>query len=319
MSISLEYLQRCAADTGYAIGPLEKVVRLGEVSAEIARHPFLGDVLVLKGGTALNLGFGAPTRLSVDLDFNYIGHVEREKMLADRPVVEDAVVKLTERMHYRIQRSPDTFAGRKLFLTYPSVQGPDERIEIDLNFLYRIPLEDPTVITLWQPGELDRHPVRAVSLLELCVGKLLALLDRAAPRDAWDVGQLPKTAGELLTSARFRAWFVALSASLVHPLATYGRHRLERRLTAQAIREQLVPMLAGGQDPAIDELIPQAWAVLEPLVTLAPEEEAYLAAIQRGELRLDLLGPDDERFRDRVAKHPAILWKLQNVRGRAAR
>ena len=55
MSVSLEYLQGCAAQTGYALSPLEKVIRLGELAGEITRHPFLGRVLALKGGTALNL------------------------------------------------------------------------------------------------------------------------------------------------------------------------------------------------------------------------------------------------------------------------
>jgi len=60
MSISIEYLQQCALKTGYGIGPLEKVVRLGEIAADMARHPFLGKVLALKGGTALNLCFVKP-------------------------------------------------------------------------------------------------------------------------------------------------------------------------------------------------------------------------------------------------------------------
>jgi hypothetical protein len=94
MSLSLEYLERCAAETGFGVSPLEKVVRLGEMAADISRHPFLREVLALKGGTALNLCFGLPSRLSVDLDFNYIGHLEREKMLTDRPMVETAVEKL---------------------------------------------------------------------------------------------------------------------------------------------------------------------------------------------------------------------------------
>lgn len=63
MSVSLEYLELCSAQTGYAISPLEKVVRLGEIAADITRHPFLGKVLVLKGGTALNLCLVQPRRL----------------------------------------------------------------------------------------------------------------------------------------------------------------------------------------------------------------------------------------------------------------
>jgi len=52
MSVSLEYLERCAVETGFRIGPLEKVTRLGEMASQVARHTVLGKALVLKGGTA---------------------------------------------------------------------------------------------------------------------------------------------------------------------------------------------------------------------------------------------------------------------------
>jgi len=60
MGVSFEYLQRCAAETGFQPGILEKVVRLGELAGDIARHPRLGEALALKGGTPLNLAFGPP-------------------------------------------------------------------------------------------------------------------------------------------------------------------------------------------------------------------------------------------------------------------
>ncbi len=123
MSISLEYLQRCSTQTGYAVNTLEKVVRLGEVAGDVSRHPLLGQVLALKGGTALNICHGPPQRLSVDLDFNYIGHLERDKMLEDRPRVEDALIRIATKKSYRIQRSADAFAGRKLFADIPFGHG----------------------------------------------------------------------------------------------------------------------------------------------------------------------------------------------------
>ena len=94
MNVSREWLDRAAAETGFQAPALERVVRLGEVLADITRHPFLGPALALKGGTALNLGFGAPPRLSVDLDLNYVASPAREDMLRDRPVVERAVERL---------------------------------------------------------------------------------------------------------------------------------------------------------------------------------------------------------------------------------
>jgi hypothetical protein len=45
MSVSANYLRRCAAETGFPAGTLERVVRLGELAADIARHPRLGEAL----------------------------------------------------------------------------------------------------------------------------------------------------------------------------------------------------------------------------------------------------------------------------------
>ena len=123
MSVSLEYLQRCGAETGFQPATLERVVRLGELAGDIARHPLLGRALTLKGGTPLNLAFGAPRRLSVDLDYNYVANVDRGAMLADRPRVEEAIAVVAQRQGHTVQPSADAFAGRKLHLHYRSVLG----------------------------------------------------------------------------------------------------------------------------------------------------------------------------------------------------
>jgi hypothetical protein len=94
MKLSAEYLEGLAAETGFRAATLEKVIRLGEVAADVSRHPLLSRVLALKGGTALNLMFGSPARLSVDLDFNYVGHEDRHQTQADRPDVERAVITI---------------------------------------------------------------------------------------------------------------------------------------------------------------------------------------------------------------------------------
>ncbi|MFQ5902691.1 MAG: nucleotidyl transferase AbiEii/AbiGii toxin family protein [Candidatus Binatia bacterium] len=91
MNLSSERLSILAGETAYRAETLEKVIRLGEFLADINRHPLLSRALALKGGTALNLFPGPPRRLSVDLDFNYIGYLDRERMLSERPDVERAV------------------------------------------------------------------------------------------------------------------------------------------------------------------------------------------------------------------------------------
>lgn len=318
MNVSLEYLQRCAAQTSYRVEPLEKVVRLGGMAADLARHPFLGSVLALKGGTAFNLCFGPPKRLSVDLDYNYIGHLDRAVMLEDRPAVEHAVADLARRQGYRVQQSAEAFAGRKYYLHYRSVLGPEERIEVDLNFLFRMPIAGTELRDLWQPGELDRPHIRVISLKEILIGKFLALLDRGAVRDAWDVAYPPQSAVEMLQSERFRLWFIALSAILEHPLSTYTRERLEASMTERDVAERLAPLLSVPK-PVREELVERTWATIGGFLSLKLNEEAFINAVQKGELIPELLFPDDPEEAGRLLTHPAILWKIQNVQSYLSR
>lgn len=223
MNLSPEFLNRASAETGFSQSTLEKAIRLGDLATNISRHPLLGNVLALKGGTALNLCFGPPKRLSVDLDFNYIGHADRDAMLAHRPEAHEAVLQLVGRMGYQTQESSKGFAGGKIFLGYRSASGNRDRIELDLNYLYRIPWSGTSTRLLWQPDGLDPALIRVVGLPELLIGKLLAFLDRMAARDVWDVANLPAGANEALALPSFRKELIAFSAILVHPLGSYTR------------------------------------------------------------------------------------------------
>ena len=318
MSVSANYLRRCAAETGFPAGTLERVVRLGELAADIARHPRLGEALALKGGTPLNLGFGPPRRLSIDLDYNYVARLDRYSMLAERPQIEAAVVQIAERQGFRVQTSADAFAGRKLHLHYAAAVDPAGVVQIDINYLHRLPLDAAVTMNLWQPGELDQPSVHAVGLSDLLVGKLLALLDRGSPRDAWDVANLPPAVAETLLDPTFRRHFLAMSATLDLPLPRYGPDRLSASLTDRIVAEHLSPMLSGDERPDAGKLAAAALEALAPLVHLDADETTFFAAVDQGDLRLELLFPDDTAEAARLALHPALLWKIANARRKLA-
>ena len=132
------------------------------------------------------------------------------------------------------------------------------------------------------------------------------------------MARLPGIAGDSLSSRLFRSRLIALSAILNHPLETYERRMLEERINDRSIAEQLVPMLSGSESPGVTGLVERAWAIVEPFLNLTPEEREYTLAIQRGELRTDLLFTEDPEGK-RLGEHPAIQWKLLNVRGHLAR
>jgi len=155
--------------------------------------------------------------------------------------------------------------------------------------------------------------VQVVPLEELFTGKLRATLDRAMPRDLFDTVRLPGYGADVWGSLRLRRIHVALAATLPHPLYAYGQDRFER-VTDRSIEEQLLPMLHSAERPEADELKERAWYVVAPLVTLDDAEREYIDQIHAGELMPELLFPDDGELANRLARHPALLWKIENVR-----
>jgi len=306
-------LLAAAAETRFPAETLEKVARLGELAVEIGRHPLLAESLALKGGTALNLLAGVPPRLSVDLDFNVIGALEREEMLRIRPEIEAAVERIGRALGYRLQLSREAHAGRKIHLGYADLFGAPNRIEVDLNFLNRQALLEPIELPLWQPAGAPRPRVRSMALEEIAAGKLCALLDRAAARDLFDAPSLPLRLGEAWRGSRFRRLFVATAGVLPRALDTYDRSRLER-LSPALVEMQLRPVVPDDALPTVEDLRESAWQVVAPFVALDEAETEFTKRLQRGELVPELLFPEDSEMVERLRRHPPLLWKAHNAR-----
>lgn len=313
MNLSAEHLTGLATETGFRPETLEKVIRLGELAADVGRHPLLSRVLVLKGGTALNLLFGSPARLSVDLDFNYVGHEDRARMQEERPQVERAIEIIGRGQGYQFQRSRDAHAGRKIFFSYTNAAGTRDRIEVDLNFLFRTPLGEVARRPMWQPPGMAHPEIAVVPPEELLAGKLRATLDRGLPRDLFDTVRLPTYAGPLWGTLRLRRLHIAMAVTLPHPLYDYTRNRFDR-VTDRHVQEQLVPMLHVEQRPTAAELKDKAWSVAAPLIDVDEVEREYIDRAHAGELRPELLFTDDAPLVERLQRHPALLWKIENVK-----
>lgn len=160
--------------------------------------------------------------------------------------------------------------------------------------------------------------MHAVGLSELLVGKLLALLDRGSPRDAWDVAHLAPAVCGTVRKPRFRRFFLAMAATLDLPLPRYGEGRLSASLTDRIVAQQLTPMLSSVERLDAGKLAAAAWEAVAPLVHLSADEAAFFAAVDRGDLRLELLFPDDIAEAARLALHPALQRKTINAQRKPA-
>ncbi len=305
-------LLRLAEAGGFDTGALEKVIRLAELLDGVERQPELKGSLALKGGTALNLFAGPPRRLSVDLDFNFIGAEDRDQMLALKPRVEHLLEAIARSQGYSLQKSAPAHAGSKLFLGYTRISdGQADRVELDVNYLHRVCLLPTERRRMWRPdGESPEATL--LSWAEIAAGKLVALLDRAAPRDAWDVAQVPGISPWPWPPVAFRSIFIALAGSLPRGLPDYGEHSLAR-ITETEVSRLLWPMLIRGERPKASSLREAAWAVLSPLLALSSPEREYCERLQRGELVPELLFPGNAEIAERARRHPGLQWKAQHA------
>lgn len=314
---TVEQLQRAAAETGFPTDGLEKVLALLQLLDGFRSHPYLKTRLALKGGTALNLfEFDVP-RLSVDIDLNYVGASDRETMLVERPEVERAIEAVGRRLDMTVKRVPSEHAGGKWRLGYLRTAGGTGTLELDLNFVLRVPLW-PVVPR--ESRTLAGESARAVPVLdlhELVGGKLAALFGRTAARDVFDAHGLLGRAD--LAPARLRLAFVAYGAMNRRDWRTVSIDDL--RLDPKEAERMLIPLLRAGVGPPRGEVA--AWVAglvehtkerLAAVLPLADAERAFLdALLDLGEVRAEIL-TDDLALQERLRVHPALLWKAQNVR-----
>jgi predicted nucleotidyltransferase component of viral defense system len=314
--ISPEMLTAQAETTGFRPDMLEKVGLLLQLLDAVRSHPFLKDKLVLKGGTALNLFIFDVPRLSIDIDLNYVGAVDRETMLAERPKVEEALQAVFSREGFMVRRVPAEHAGGKWQLRYPSIGGQGGNLELDVNFMFRIPLWPVKNMDSRQLGIWQAIGIHVVDVHELAAGKLSALMSRRQARDLFDCSNLFRL--DDLDRERLRLAFVVYGAMSRRDWRTVATSDVDFDIAD--LEQRLIPTLRASGVESIRkdhfgrDLVEDCRNFLAGLLPFTDAEMEFLnRVLDKGEIGPELL-TDDEDLQDRIRRHPLLEWKALNVR-----
>jgi predicted nucleotidyltransferase component of viral defense system len=314
---STQTLQRIAAETALPAPTLEKVLRLLDILQAIAEDPALKTRFALKGGTALNLFHLRLDRLSVDIDLNYVGALERAAMEADRPLVDEALLRLLEAQGYQVRRQPPGHAGGKWVARYTSALGGGASVEVDLNYMAREPLFGVLAMSSTPLGGMAATGIPVLDLHEVVAGKLVALFDRRAARDLFDTRRILET--QTLDWSLVRAGVLAWGAA--------GRRDWREASLddiggdSRELRQKLAICLphdffdaVGGVEAWIAESIAVCRAGLAALFERTAGETAFLnRLLDAGEIDPSGLAVAND-VKARIAAMPMLGWKAQNVR-----
>ncbi|MGB3225449.1 MAG: nucleotidyl transferase AbiEii/AbiGii toxin family protein [Desulforhopalus sp.] len=317
MKISQEKLTAQAEATGFRPDVLEKVAHLLGLLEALGSHPFLKGKLALKGGTALNLFIFNVPRLSVDIDLNYVGVEDREIMLAERPKIEQAVQAVFAREGFTVRRMPEEHAGGKWSLRYQSAAGQGGNLEMDLNFMYRVPLWPVTLSDSYPVGTWQATQIPVIDIHELAAGKLAALLARRQARDLFDSHTLLHI--ENLDHDRLRIAFVVYGAMNRKDWRTVSTKDVN--LDSAELARQLIPTLrvnTAKEQESIDKygtrLVEECRQALFVVLPFSENEKAFLDLLfDRGEVDSTILTSDLD-LQQRIQKQPLLEWKAVNIR-----
>lgn len=322
--ISIERLERIAAEHAFQPATTERVIRLTDVLQRLAKDPVVGKATALKGGTALNLFYLGLDRLSVDIDLNYVASPDRETMLKDQKALNDRIPRLMRSWGYTVTRDASSeHAGGKWRFRYNSAYGRQGTLEIDVNYLYRSPFFGVHTLDSVDLGGYAAKNVQVVDLHEICAGKLVAFVARRASRDLFDAWRLLHTEGI--------DWNLVKNAMCA--IGAASRDLDWRNVSLDGydydlndFQSKLLPCVkrgliddAGGADAWCRRVLEECQDRLSGLYEPDENQMRFLDAVyEEGRLDAGLLDVPDE-VRVHIEAFPALLWKCRNISEHAAR
>lgn len=303
-------LNRQAKELGFVRDTFEKVCRLADVLTFMESDPLLADSLSLKGGTAINLTIFNLPRLSVDIDLDFSKDVSREPMLAERKQIHAHIQKYMEAAGYSLSLKSKQYHALDSFVyEYINAGGMKDNLKIEINYMLRchvLPVSRRLVYLPWNDTELM---VSSVDSMEIFAAKTVALLNRAAPRDLYDMfnmqkyGLFDETQERLFKKCvMFYSAIASENVPAEYDLEGFGI------ISTQKIKTDLTPVLRRGERFDLTDAQKQVKTYLSDILKPEDTELAFWQAFADGKYQPELLF-DDADILARIAHHPMALWK----------
>ena len=303
-------LGRQAKELGFVRDSFEKVCRLTEVLAFFEQDELLRRNLALKGGTAINLTIFDLPRLSVDIDLDLAENLSRDAMLERRGIITNRIEKYMAADGYTLSSKSKHYHALDSFVfEYQNAGGGKDNLKIEINYMLRCHVLEPrrrAVRLPWLKRELS---VLSVDPLEIFASKIVALINRAAPRDLYDLnnmlmfGLFDESEQELL-----RKCVVFYSAIGTEDTPTSFSFDSILSIRQNQIKTDLLPVLRNSTFFDAKAAEDACVGYLKELLTLTKQETDFLRTFKEKQYCPELLFSDNAIL-ERIFEHPMALWK----------
>jgi hypothetical protein len=238
-------------------------------------------------------------------------------MKAERPKVEQAISDVCNRTEITVERRATEHAGGKWQLRYPSALGGGGNLQLDINFMLRVPLWPVVLKDSRKVGEFQVKQIPVLDINELAAAKFVALLARHVARDLFDAHQLLTKVS--LDDTRLRLAFVVYGAMNIEDWrkvsvdhVAFDEAELKQNLIP-VLRQEIVAEIEKGGEWA-EHLVTKTKAGLQRLLPLREAELEFLEILlEKAEIKPDLITKDGQQI-EKINQQPMLQWKALNVR-----
>ena len=303
-------LGKQAKELGFVRDTYEKVCRLTDILKFFENDALLGNSLALKGGTAINLTIFNLPRLSVDIDLDFSKNVTRDEMMATRSIINDRIEKFMKANGYLLSPKSKQYHALDSFVyEYSNSGGMKDNIKVEINYMLRchvLETEQRHFESSWEPIGVS---VLSVAPIEIFASKIVALINRTAPRDLYDIYNLVKFGlideSEEPLLRKCVVFYSAIGAE--SPPFEFQFNTIDQ-VTQNRIKTDLYPVLRNKDKFDLKTAQMQVKAWLESLLKLEDNEQEFLDAFRNKTYQPELLFESTEIV-ERIRNHPMALWK----------
>jgi predicted nucleotidyltransferase component of viral defense system len=298
---------------GFIRDTFEKVLRLTAILNYMEGDPLLSRSLALKGGTAINLVIFDLPRLSVDIDLDYAFNNSLDEMKRDRREITDVLRRYMTAEGYELSGSSKSYHSLDSFVyVFANSAGIRDNIKIEINYSMRCHVLPLTTGQIDLTGVVRATNVLMVAPMEIFASKIVALLNRTAARDLFDVNNM-------VTLNLFTGIESAILRKCVVFYHAVGGDRITAdlntdkvfSLTNHNIRTSLQPVLRKRDRFDLSSAQERIKKYLTNLLVLEENERSFLEFFANGEYKPELLF--DGEILTRIQSHPMAAWKMQRT------
>lgn len=309
-------LERQAKQQGFVRDTYEKTCRLSQVLEFIGADGYLARLLALKGGTAINFILFDLPRLSVDIDLDLAINISKDEMIDAKEKITEKIIDFMSGNGYSIDEkcSKTTHALNSLVFSYINAGGVKDKIKVEVNYMLREHILRPEIYSVKKTQSFKDLKVLCLNPIEIYSAKITALLNRAAPRDLYDVDNMFKS-GVVTEKDMQLLRKCIIFYKTINSEEAFNRFDLSAidRITFNRIKAELFPVISRSEKKYdLSETLEFVKEQLENLLQMTPSETEFVERYFKKEYQIGLLF-DSEEICNRLKSHPIIEWKFSHM------